>query len=294
MKMIKQSWRKWLWLVILVLVLVGIGFHRWHQRQQFVQISTPTLFFHGTPGSVHSEDHMVKAVEQAGVTRTVVRAEVQPNGKVTLKGRLPRHPINPLVEVNFNASGPVSYPKMGQWAGQVVRALRRHWDFQAVNMVGHSMGNIAIVYYAINYGRSKTMPPLVKVVNIAGHFDGFGDGKHFPPAGPMKEAVAPGIIHLLPDGRPDKMNGTYKKMLVLRHAYPVDRTRVLNIYGDYQNVSDGIVQNASSRSLRYLLNGRARSYRELVIRGKLARHSQLHQNPQVDRALIGFLWGKKI
>lgn len=285
--------RKWLWLFLLAAMLVvGIGFHGWQQRQEFVQSNTPTLFFHGTPGSVHSEDHMVHAVERAGVTRTVVRAEVHANGKVALHGRLPRHPLNPLVEVNFDVSGPVSYSKMGQWAGRVVRALRRHWDFQTVNMVGHSMGNIAIVYYAINYARSKTMPPLVKVVNIAGHFDGFGDGKHFPPVGPMKKAVAPGIIHLLPNGRPDKMNGTYKQMLVLRHAYPADRTRVLNIYGDYQNASDGIVQNASSRSLRYLLNGRAKSSRELIIRGKGARHSQLHQNPQVDRALIRFLWRK--
>lgn len=52
----------------------------------------------------------------------------------------------------------------------------------------------------------------------------------------------------------------------------------------------GSVSNASSRSLRYLVAARARSYREVKITGKHAQHSQLHENAQVDRLLIDFLW----
>ena len=38
--------------------------------------------------------------------------------------------------------------------------------------------------------------------------------------------------------------------------------------------------------------GFAKSYQEKEIRGKMGQHSKLHNNSQVDRALIKFLWGK--
>ena len=37
-------------------------------------------------------------------------------------------------------------------------------------------------------------------------------------------------------------------------------------------------------------NGRAKSYREVEIKGKNAQHSKLHENKEVDKLLIDFLW----
>ena len=69
---------------------------------------------------------------------------------------------------------------------------------------------------------------------------------------------------------------------------------MLNIYGNYQGKHyDGDVPNNSSKTLKYLVSGRAKSYQELEIRGKKAQHSQLHNNNhQVNNALIKFLWTK--
>ena len=36
----------------------------------------------------------------------------------------------------------------------------------------------------------------------------------------------------------------------------------------------------------------AKSYQEKQFTGKLAKHSLLHENPEVDKALINFLWAK--
>ena len=93
-------------------------------------------------------------------------------------------------------------------------------------------------------------------------------------------------------GRPNKLRPAYRQLLGLRRVYPRQQVRVLNIYGDKGDGthSDGSVSNASSRSLRYLVAARARSYREVKITGKHAQHSQLHENAQVDRLLIDFLW----
>ncbi|TYK44179.1 alpha/beta hydrolase, partial [Staphylococcus pseudintermedius] len=71
---------------------------------------------------------------------------------------------------------------------------------------------------------------------------------------------------------------------------------VLNIYGDLKDGthSDGSVSNTSSRSLKYLLGGSAKTYRESEYVGPSAQHSELHDNEKVARELIQFLWGKSL
>ena len=82
-------------------------------------------------------------------------------------------------------------------------------------------------------------------------------------------------------------------MLKLRSTFPTNN-RVLNIYGDKEDGShsDGDVPVNSAKSLKYLVSGRAKSYREVEIKGANAQHSTLHNNSQVNRELINFLWRK--
>lgn len=274
---------------IVVLLILGALVNHPLAKQKYTASNIPTLFFHGSSSSYHAEEHMANAAKKTGVTKTIVVAEVHRNGQVSLHGHIPAHPVNPIVEVNFDNNMQLSYPMAGVWAGNVVRRLKKEYEFNSVNMVGHSLGAIAVVYYAINYGNDKQMPALAKMVTIAGHFDGF-DWKDR--SGKFANIVSPGKIHLDKDGKPDKMNATYRRMLVLRNDYPQGKTRVLNIFGNTGNGTDNEVQNNSSRSLRYLIGNHARSYKELMIKGKNSNHSGLHNNPRVDKALINFLWAK--
>lgn len=83
----------------------------------------------------------------------------------------------------------------------------------------------------------------------------------------------------------------YRALLSLRNIFPRE-TNVLNIFGNLENGtnSDGDVTNASAKSLKYLINGRAKSCQELMIRGRGGQHSALHNNSQVTKALIRFIW----
>ncbi len=94
-------------------------------------------------------------------------------------------------------------------------------------------------------------------------------------------------------GEPQRQDATYKPLLKLRSTFPTN-TRVLNIYGDKKDGShsDGDVPVNSAKSLKYLVSGRAKSYREVEIKGANAQHSTLHNNSQVNRELINFLWRK--
>lgn len=252
---------------------------------KYVQQTTPTLFFHGGGSSYHAETHMVDAAEKAGVTTSVIRAMVAKNGQVKLVGTLKKGAINPIVEVNYANNRQLNYERHGQWAKNVVVALQQRYHIKKFNMVGHSLGNISLVYYSLQNSKNAKLPKLQKQVDIAGHFAGL-DFKVVPAS-----VRQPAGLKLNAQGKPNHMNATYQRMTALRTILP-KRVQVLNLYGDIGGHTDGTVPNVSSLSLKYLVAPRAKSYTEKRFTGQLARHSKLHENPQVDRVLIHFLWGK--
>ncbi|WP_251575355.1 alpha/beta hydrolase [Limosilactobacillus agrestimuris] len=273
-------------LVVLAAIIGGAVYHT-QKNNRFVHSTTATLFFHGGGSSYRAETGMVNAAKRAGVTNTIIRADVTNNGKVTLHGNMHRGAINPIVEVNYENNRQLDFNKHGEYATNVVKMLKERYGINKINMVGHSLGNISIIYYMLRNGQNKDMPKLEKQVDIAGHFGGLTfDG--------IPEGIAqPAGMKLNSAGKPNHMNATYKQMTAARKAYPKGQVAVLNIYGDIGNHTDGRVTNASSRSLQYLVASRAKSYTELKVTGKNAQHSKLHDNKQVDQALIKFLWQRK-
>lgn len=251
-------------------------------KKKYVQESIPTIFFHGYASSYHAEEQMTGAIKKAGVTKTIVRVNVSPNGYAKMIGSIPKKAKNPVVEVNFDNSRNGDYHTQGQWAKNVIKVVQEDYKCKKVNLVGHSMGNMAINYYILDNPGLKGLPKINKVVDIAGHFDGIID-----------EDDEPNETTLDKNGKPDRMNSFYKELMELRKTYPTN-IKVLNIYGDKDDGthSDGAVTNASSKSLKYLVSGRAKSYQEKKIVGKMAAHSKLHENKQVDKILINFLFKK--
>ncbi|MDQ7936817.1 alpha/beta hydrolase [Lactiplantibacillus sp. WILCCON 0030] len=256
------------------------------KANKYVQSTTPTLFFHGGGSSYHAEEHMADAAKQAGVTNTIIRAMVSKTGHVKLVGKLKTGAINPIVEVNYANNRELNYRKHGQWATNVVVALQKQYHFKSINMVGHSLGNISLIYYSLANAGNHKLPKLRKQVDIAGHFAGL-DFKGMPAS-----VTQPAGLKLNAAGKPNQMNATYREMTKLRQVLPKNQVKVLNIYGNIGGHTDGTVPNVASLSLKYLVTPRAKSYQEKEFTGKLARHSKLHENPQVDRTLIKFLWGK--
>ncbi|MGT2749975.1 alpha/beta hydrolase [Streptococcus orisasini] len=250
-------------------------------KTDYVQSKTPTIFFHGYGSSANAETHMVDAAKSAGVTKTIILADVDQKGQVTLIGTIPKNAVNPIVKVNFADNRNTNYETDALYAKAVVTKLQKTYHFKKMNMVGHSMGNMAINFYMLANAGDKSLPQLQKQVDLAGHFDGI-KGYELPE----------GLTVDKKTGRPNKMTAAYKRLLQLRQSYPENQVDVLNLYGDIGDGSDGVVTNDSSRTLKYLIGKKAKSYQEHRFTGKLASHSKLHENPQVDKVLINFLWGK--
>lgn len=242
---------------------------------------TPTLFFHGYGSSYKAEQQMTHYLVEKGNSNTIIRANVSKNGTVKLSGVIDKNSKNPLVEVNYENSRNTNYHQDGQWMKNVIIALQKQYKIKELNVVGHSMGNMSIVFYVLNHSSNDKLPKLAKQVNIAGHFNGILG---------MDDCANQMVLNS--QGKPQKMNATYQKLLNLRTIYPKNQVKVLNIFGDKNDGShsDGSVSNASSQSLRYLISNRTKSYKELKITGQGAQHSKLHENRVVDQALNHFLF----
>lgn len=244
----------------------------------------PTLFFHGGLSNYKGEENMVKAAQKAGVTNSVIRADVDANGKVKLIGTISKNAVNPIVEVNYRNNVQLNFKEHGRYARNVVQTLQNEYGIKKINMVGHSLGNISIMYYLLQTAHDLEMSKLNKQVSIGGHFDGL-DFKQLPIA-----IRQPANLHVNKEGKPNKTNSTYREMMKLRTLYPNKQTDVLNIIGNIGGNSDGIVKNASSLSLEYRVAPMAKTYQVVKIVGKNAEHGQLTYNKQVERSIINFLW----
>ncbi|WP_294920176.1 alpha/beta hydrolase [uncultured Lactobacillus sp.] len=276
--------------LLLVLLLLAVYiFKNNYQKENgaSIRIATPTLFVHGWGSSYHAEESMVAYTQKSHATNSVIRADVSPAGKVTLLGTIKKRAKNPIVEVNLQNNKSIfagiinqtsAMNKSSNYIKDVIIALQKRYRFNRINLVGHSMGNLQIAYYLRNNATNAHMPQLNKQVSIAGHYNGY-----------VGEQGAPNKTVLNRAGKPQKMSTGYRALLNLRKKFP-QKAAVLNIYGDMGSGSDGDVTVNSARSYRYLVSKRARSYQEKEIRGPRAQHSKLHENTQVDRLLVNFLW----
>ena len=275
------------WFVGILVVIIGVASFIFFKNQKFaqksksyIQTGTPTLFVHGFGSSYHAEEHMVKSAEKAGVTRSVIRADVDSNSKVTLIGKISANAKNPIVEVNFKDK---NVEVSANDVKAVVKKLEQKYHFKRINLVGHSVGNLAIANYINENYDNKSLPTINKVVSIAGHYNGWLG----------EEVGRKAKIKNKKTGEPDIFAPGFKKLLPLRKHYP-RQIKVLNIYGDLEDgsKSDGSVSVASAQTYKYLINNRAKSYREVEFKGKMAQHSKLHENDEVDKVIINFLWKK--
>ena len=275
-----KFWLKIMLAVCLMMTMASSAKAAALNSQKYVQSTTPTFFFHGWGSGAHAERHMAQAAIDAGVTKTAIVANIAQNGTVELEGKIPHGAINPIIEVNLIDNENTNYTTDGHYAAAAIQKVCQTYHFKKYQVEAHSMGNMAFLYCLLQNTNNSKLPKLQKEVAMAGTFDGV-IGWNQPANLQYNERT----------GEATPATKSYQKLKKLRHTYPTT-ARVLNIYGDLGDGTDSQVDNKSSKALKYLVAGRAKSYQEQRITGANAKHELLHRNPQVDAILIKFLWGK--
>ena len=190
-------------LAISLLTIVGLT-SKAHAVTHYVQFSTPTIFVHGWGNSSHAEEKMANAARDAGVTKIIVRANVDKNGKVTFNRRILANTANLIVEVNLEdnklANYQNNYAKRYHHGGVSVKnvvvahlvAIAGHYNV----LVGESDADAKVdaqtgepeqkeSAYRELLGLRQTFPKNTAVLNIYGDVE---DGSHSDEDVPVNSA----------------------------------------------------------------------------------------------------------
>lgn len=265
---------------LIMLTLAGYLWHRLgapHGAQKTVNTKQiPTLFIHGYLGNRASFGLMLHRFEQNGWGQKSAVMRITKDGELKVSGN-PKLPDG-FIQVIFT-DNTHNVTTQARWLWTIMSTLRLKYGVKEVNIVAHSMGGVTVMRYLSLYGSASNVAQVAKVVSLGAPYNDYETGKS------SKE------IENLPLTKkgPKVMTPLYRK--IKQHSDHISaKIHFLNIMGDLQNGthSDGEVSINSAASLRYLL--RKQRYEEMIIKGKKAAHSLLHENRQIDQKIGKFLF----
>lgn len=246
-------------IVSIAMILIGY-FTVQHFREReldhllLVHNRTATLYLPGLGGNALSTGHMINVLDRHQIGKKVLIIHVKQDGSLQVEKTGEFGNNNPLIQVLFADN---QYPKTeGNQLISVMRLLYDKYQIRNVNFVGHSSGGDIAFYYMIHAHNLNNLPRPNKVVTIGGDF-----------------------------------NATKEQLKLL----PND-LNVLNIAGEIGNIgSDGLESVKEVKSQGSHLKPYVGHYKYLLYRRwnpLLSFHSMLHENPDIDKIMAQFLFGK--
>ncbi|WP_047998934.1 alpha/beta hydrolase [Lactiplantibacillus herbarum] len=279
-------------LVIIGFLIVGIlgriGYKFWqYGRPQHLKKdevartaddSAVTLFIPGYAGNRFSFGGMLQRFVTSGIANKSLVVMIDRHNHPHVTGHL--DPYRPMVQLVF-ATPRVAVRKQAAGVLAVVQYLMAHEHVQTMNLVAHSMGGVVLFQYLTTAAKLVNLPEVRKVVTIGAPFNDSEVGQNTYPI----------ENHPLTASGPTKTTPVYNYFLRTLQRLPNTIT-YLNIAGNIGDdaQSDGAVALNSALSLRFLLRPVIDQYQEFVVHGKNARHSRLHENYEVDRQIVQFLY----
>lgn len=238
----------------------------------------PTVFMHGYKGTFNSFGHMLNRLGyDYQDNNAAMRILVLTSGKLKVSGTLlPGDKGNSAIQVLFQDNR-ASLAKQTNWLHKVMHYLRVKHNVENVNVVGHSMGGLALLSYLEDTpAKSKRYPKIHKFVAIASPFEGIDKADYFKL---QKDPAA----HDLKKGS-DALQALVKN----KDKIPTD-IKMLAIAGKQGKTdSDGLVR---VDSVFFVKNIFPRiNYQQRLVKGNNITHSGLHENLYVDRYTSQFLW----
>lgn len=242
------------------------------------QTAVPTLFIHGYGGTARSFKGMLSRFEENSWGKNELTLTVQPDGIISEIGEWKNESNNPMIQVLF-ADNKNNEWNQAEWIKDVLTYLKTVYQINEVNLVGHSMGGVSSFRYLVTYGNEKTLPIVTNFVAIGAPFNDFLSGNEEQ------------SLNDLTQNGPLVSSERYNDFTTRIKQYP-KMTKMLNIVGNLQDGSegDGTVSVRSGLSIGYLMQTTEMNYREEIVTGSQASHSQLHENTQVDELVADFIW----
>ncbi|MFD2627270.1 alpha/beta hydrolase [Oceanobacillus kapialis] len=239
------------------------------QNKPDINATKPTVFLHGYKGTYNSFGFMLDRFENKyNWGSKALIYNVSANGEIVARhlGQGNSKPEFIQVILEDNRAG---FTKSAAWLASVLKHLKRYYDVNTINLVGHSMGGIVSFEFLKQYTDKGLYPEVDKFVAIGSPFDGIYSEEYF------QFNYGPAATDLMP-------NSSALDMLHER-SFP-DSVSVLNI----GSTGDSVAVPESVGALRQMIP--ANQFEEVIIDDKNLGHSALHENQRVDRLIYSFLW----
>ncbi|MHC9536630.1 alpha/beta hydrolase [Dellaglioa sp. BT-FLS60] len=237
----------------------------------------PTLFVHGYGGNRLSFGSMINRFERVGYGRKDMVIIVDLDGSLHVEGQL--RSAQPFVQILFK-NNVASVEKQSAWLYRIMQFLYGAYAIKKVDFVGHSMGSVSILRYLTEYRDALDAPTVAHAISIGAPYNDHNIARTTPKIEDL----------FLTDDGPVETTPLYQYFDKAMQHLPKN-LQFLNIAGDLKDGNDGAVSVNSALSLRYLVKNQL-NYHELIVSGRKAAHSLLHENKRVDESIYKFLWKK--
>ncbi|WP_064468776.1 alpha/beta fold hydrolase [Lederbergia galactosidilytica] len=236
----------------------------------------PTLFLHGYKGSERSFSTMLERMEQQNWGTKTLVCFVHKNGRVSIRGTLPKNVENPFIQVIFE-NNRAQLSDQTKWLQEIMKQLKERYYIEEINVVGHSMGGLALTNYIQSTENQDGYPKVQNLITIGSPFLGIDQKGYF------ERNYGKALIDLKPNSQ------ALNKLSHHRTSFP-DDIQVLSIAGVVEDplTGDGLVSLESALANRNLIN--SDQFTGKVVTSITATHSGLHEIEVVDQLIANFLW----
>lgn len=240
--------------------------------------AVPTLFIHGYGGGSNSFGNMMNRLEKGNLTKKELVLTVNEQGEIQPQGTLTKQKDNPSIQVLFEENKSNEW-NQAEWIKNCLQFIHDNYEVTEVNLVGHSMGGASSLRYLTTFGNDPNLPKINKFVAIAAPFNNFVE----LPSDESVDSVIANGPSIQSERYADYVSGMDQV---------TSNMQVLIIAGDVEDggLSDGTVLVTDALSVVSVFKNHGNQVQEKIFYGKLAQHSQLHENTEVDQLVGDFLW----
>ncbi|WP_404451111.1 alpha/beta fold hydrolase [Virgibacillus necropolis] len=233
--------------------------------------SPATVFVHGYKGTFNSFGNMLYRFEEKynwGNKALIYRVSSEGDIRVFNLNKGKTEPV--LIQVIFE-NNRASFEDSAKWLSFVLHHMKKQYNIDKVNIVGHSMGGLISVKYIEEYQDDSLYPATEKLITIGSPFDGIYSQTYFQI---NRDAAAT-------DLKPD--SAALQLLRSTKQTIPGD-LKVLNI----GSTGDTVAMPKSVNALRMIIA--PDQLETIMIENNELGHSELHENQRVDHLIKSFLW----
>lgn len=241
---------------------------------------TPTVFVHGYKGGERSFGTMLSRFETYGWGEKIMVIRISNTGRITTSGDVKPHTEHPFIQVIFENSR-ASIHDQAKWLDKTMKLLKDKYHIGQVNLVGHSMGGLALTSYLEHISTSPYKYPVPKkLITIGSPFKGVYQEGYF------ERNTGEALIDLHPDSK------ALQRLVENKGNFP-GNIPVLSIAGVTfkSQIGDGLVSKESAGGNQSIVP--KQNFIQETVNDPNATHSGLHEHQDVDRMIGEFLWGIK-